>query len=93
MARFYDHQKRLVRSVHFGSPNPVFGTFIDHGDEKRKEAYLKRHAPNEDWSENGVETAGFWSRWMLWSNPTLKESLREVQKQANNKINNISYDA
>lgn len=90
-AIIYDNRDKIIKRVHFGSPNPTYGTFIDHQDEQRKEAYIKRHAPNEDWTKKGIETAGFWSRWFLWSKPNIKEALREVKKQSNGLISKISF--
>lgn len=49
-----------------------------HKDDKRKENYIKRHAKNEDW--NNIYTAGFWSKWLLWNQTTLKKSIRDVEK-------------
>lgn len=35
----------------------------------------------ENWSKNGIKTAGFWSRWLLWSYPTIKEAKNFMKKQ------------
>ena len=29
---------------------------------------------SEDWTRSGIRTAGFWSRWLLWSQPTLEKA-------------------
>ena len=47
-----------------------------HNDEKRLKAYLKRHRRcdrkhKEIWDEKGIETAGFWSHNLLWTEPTI----------------------
>lgn len=49
-----------------------------HLDEKRKQAYIKRHEKNEDW--NDPNTAGFFSRWFLWEYPTYDEALKNIKK-------------
>lgn len=54
--------------------------------EKKKKAYLSRHKKNEDWSKSGIHTPGFWSRWLLWNLPTLKQSIKDVEKRFNVKI-------
>jgi rhamnogalacturonyl hydrolase YesR len=41
----------------------------------------------EKWGKNGIETAGFWSRWLTWSFPTLKEAIKYIEKKYNVKIN------
>lgn len=35
----------------------------------------------ENWTQNGIKTAGFWSRWLLWSYPTLKEAKNFIRKK------------
>lgn len=50
------------KTVHFGSKNGK--TYIDHGDQQKREAYLKRHAVNEDWDD--PYSAGALARWLLW---------------------------
>ena len=41
---------------------------------------LKRTKSNkENWSPGGVNTAGFWSRWLLWSFPDIKEAAKYTQ--------------
>lgn len=47
--------------IHFGSKGQ---SFIDHMDEAKRSAYLKRHAKNENWDD--PYTAGSLSRWILW---------------------------
>jgi len=38
-------------------------------------------SPIENWSRSGVRTAGFWSRWLLWSMPTLEKAKRHVTRR------------
>lgn len=40
----------------------------------------------ENWSVKGVNTAGFWSRWLLWSYPDLETAKRFMKKQFGIKI-------
>jgi len=49
----------------------------------RPEGYKK----TEDW--NDPETAGFFSRWLLWGENTLKKSIKEIEKKFNIKIHYI----
>ena len=48
------------KTVHFGASG--YQDFTQHGDAQRRESYLARHKPNQDWSKGGVGTAGFWAR-------------------------------
>ena len=51
-----------------------------HKDETRRQIYIDRHKKDEDWTEGGVKTAGFWNKNLLWSLPTLEASIRDVNK-------------
>ena len=50
-----------------------------HKDEARKNLYLNRHRKREDWGD--AYSAGFYSRWLLWNRPTLKESVDDLNKR------------
>ena len=56
-------------------------SFPDHKDEARKLRYIGRHRPREDWSADGVNTAGFWARAILWNLPTVRESAKKTGQQ------------
>jgi hypothetical protein len=76
------HKKWMVvtpkgRTVHFGDDR--YQDFTQHGDEERKNAYLRRHASNENWED--PETAGFWARWLLWNKSSLRASLADVRRR------------
>ena len=63
--------------VHFGQKNGQ--TYIDHGDKEKRDAYLKRHAKNEDW--NDPYTAGSLSRWILWNSPNINANISDFKKR------------
>jgi len=45
--------------------------------EERKRRYLIRHRANENWRD--PETAGFWSRWILWGpHPNIQRNLQAL---------------
>ena len=54
-----------------------------HKNENRKNLYINRHKKNENWSKSGIETAGFWSRCLLWNKPTIKESYIDIKRRFN----------
>ena len=60
------------KKVYFGLAGA--SDFTHHKDEARKQRYINRHKNNETWSKSGIDTAGFWSRWLLWHLPTIKTS-------------------
>jgi len=77
-----DHKymaKQGSKTTYFGQAGA--SDFRTNRDDERKQRYLKRHAPNEDWSKTGAMTAGFLSRWLLWNQPTLKESVADLNRR------------
>jgi hypothetical protein len=38
---------------------------------------------HENWKKSGVHTAGFWSRWLLWSKPTMTGAKALIKKKFN----------
>lgn len=63
--------------IHFGQAGA--SDFTKHGSTLAKEAYIRRHQAREDWTD--PLTAGFWSRWVLWNLPTVKDSLTDALKR------------
>ena len=41
---------------------------------------------NQDWSKKGIHTAGFWAKHVLWSKPTIRGSVKDLQKKFDIKI-------
>ena len=54
------------------APNPR----VVHDEMLRVDKSVK-----ETWTRAGVYTAGFWSRWLLWSQPTLSKAIKFVEKK------------
>lgn len=67
--------------IHFGAKG--YSDFTLHKDPKRKKNYIARHKPNENWNKSGIDTAGFWSRWILWNQPSLQKSIRSTENKFN----------
>ena len=65
------------KKVYFGAAG--MSDFTKHKDEARKQRYIDRHKKNESW--NNKDTAGFWSRWLLWNKPTIKASYEDIKKR------------
>jgi len=65
------------KHIDFGSRGASDFTINKNPDRKR--SYLARHgASGQDWSVNGVRTAGFWSRWLLWNETSIPEAMRFI---------------
>ena len=71
------------RRIYFGDANMKdYTLFSAQEREQRKQNYLSRHKGREDW--NDPETAGFWSRWILWGPyPSVSENLKFVRRKFN----------
>jgi len=68
---------KYFKSVDFGASG--YEDFLTHKDERRKQRYLERHEPREDWSD--FMSAGALSRWILWNKPTLKASYDDYRRR------------
>jgi hypothetical protein len=69
------------KTLMFGADG--YSDYTKHKDITRKRAYDARHNVNENWGKSGIETAGFWSKWILWNKPTLGESITHTIKKFN----------
>lgn len=67
------------KKVYFGQAGA--SDMTQHKDTQRKFRYIKRHFGKENWEKSGINTAGFWSRWLLWNKPTIKESYEDIKKR------------
>ena len=67
---------------HFGSD--VGKTFIDGRTQSERENWIKRHSVNKNW--NNKHSGIFFSRYLLWTEPTLKEAIKKLEKLLNVKI-------
>ncbi len=70
---------RERKKVHFGAKGS--STYIDHQDEKKKDAYIARHRVNENF--NNPMTAGSLSRFILWNKTTLSASINDFKRRFN----------
>ena len=73
------------KKVEFGAKG--YSDFTLHKDPERMQRYLIRHKKREDWSKKGIDTAGFWSRWLLWSKPSLNGAIKLIENKFRVKIN------
>lgn len=68
------------KRVYFGASG--YEDYTMHKDPKRKELYIKRHSKmGENWGKSGIDTAGFWSRWLLWNKTTLETSYQDIKQR------------
>jgi hypothetical protein len=71
-----------IKHIMFG--DSAYEDYTHHKDGDRKNAYLMRHKSTENW--NNTDTAGFWSRWLLWNKKTLDASIKDIEDKFEIKI-------
>ena len=67
------------KTVSFGDKR--YSDYTKHKDPDRKRRYIARHKTNENWKKSGIETSGFWSRWLLWEKPSLTEAISSLYEK------------
>ena len=77
-AIFYD-RTRKIKTVQFGDKR--YDNYTIHKDEKRKELYKKRHQKDKI---HDPMSAGALSWYLLWNQPTLKESIKDYEEKFGN---------
>lgn len=77
--RFVIIMKERNHQHHFGAIPFKNGTYIDHKDDKIKKAWEARHRVNKNWDNK--HSSIYYSRMLLWTEPTLKEAIKKLQKK------------
>ena len=80
--RYSAHFKKddgKIKVVSFGSPD--HDNFTIHKDGKRKQQYLARH--KNDLRTNDPMRPGYLSYFLLWNQPTLRESIKDYKLRFN----------
>lgn len=70
------------RTINFGAKG--YSNYTIHKDAARMERYLTRHRRTENWTK--PNSAGFWARWILWSEPSLQAAIRRTEKKLGARI-------
>lgn len=81
---FMNTKTKRENTVHFGAKG--YSDYTIHNDDVRKSNYLKRHRKRENWTKSGMNTAGFWSRYLLWNKKTVELSKKNIEDRFNIKI-------
>lgn len=85
----YVSHKGSNRTIHFGAKG--MSDYTIHKDKQRQKRYIARHSGmGETWSKKGIQTAGFWSRWLLWGLPDLDKSIRMIERKFGVEITKVT---
>ena len=67
------------KTLNFGQKGA--SDFTIHKDPKRKKNYINRHKTREDF--NDLNSAGAWSKNLLWNKNTLNKSIKDMENRFN----------
>lgn len=81
MVTIFNSNKKTSKTVHFGASG--YSDYTKHKDKERMKRYTIRHKSRENWTKSGINTAGFWSKWILWNKPSLTASISDTVKKFN----------
>lgn len=74
------------KHVDFGQKG--YSDFTLHKNPDRMKLYVQRHRRmGETWTKQGIQTAGFWARWLLWSKPNISDAKKLLHNKFNITIN------
>jgi hypothetical protein len=86
MIKYVNPTTGNINTIHFGAAGMDDYTITK--DLNQKNRYIKRHQSREDWTINGIYTAGFFSRFLLWNLPNLDDSIENTENKFKIKIYN-----
>ena len=75
MVSYLNQATNRIKTIHFGASKYL--DYTEHNDEKRKNLYRLRHHKDKI---NDLTKSGCWAWWLLWSKPSLKDSIEEMEK-------------
>ena len=81
MVKIISKKTGREKTIHFGASG--MSDYTIHKDAARKQRYIDRHKANENWID--PETAGYYSRWILWNLPTIRDSWNWVKSDLKKK--------
>lgn len=70
------------KKIHFSSSEHE--NYTMHKDNERKQRYIKRHIKEKKrWHHLKVNLMhpSYWSRWVSWNRPTIRDSVRDIEKK------------
>ena len=78
------HKNPLRMRLYVGRHGGIIPQYLKNELNKKKihsKMMNVSSSMKEDWSKSGIMTAGFWSRWLLWSEPDLDKAKNIIKKK------------
>lgn len=72
--------------VRHGGRVPVRLLTSTSRDDVQKKMLRVVSSDTESWGIRGIRSAGFWSRWLLWSFPDIRDAARFIEKTFRMKV-------
>ena len=66
------------KRISFGDSN--YKDYTQHKDPERKKNYISRHG-NEDHTKKNIASPAYMSRYILWGEPTIEQSINKLNKK------------
>lgn len=76
-----DDKKKTLK---FGARG--YSDYTMHKNLERKKAYIARHKVKENFLKSGIYTKGFWAKNLLWNQPTIEASIKNIENKFGVKI-------
>lgn len=77
-----DNKKIYFGSKGYGDYPFYYQKYGKEIADKKRKAYIARHSKsNEDWTKSGINTSGFYSRYLLWEEPTLELAYKKIKEK------------
>ena len=80
------HKNPLRMRLYVGRHGGKIPQFLKNESDKMKiniKMLHVSHSKKENWTKSGIHTAGFWSRWLLWSASDINKAKKIIMKKFN----------
>lgn len=75
--KYYVVAPNSKKKIYFGAAG--YSDYTKNKSDVKKNAYIARHKVNENF--NDLNSAGAWSRWLLWEKKTLTAAKTNMKKK------------
>lgn len=77
--KYYVVGPNSKKKIYFGAAG--YSDYTKNKSDIKRNAYIARHKVNENF--NDLNSAGAWSRWILWEKKSLNEAIKNMERKFN----------